>query len=585
MIWNAFGVLAVATALALAGPAWGIDDVVDLGIYKDPDIPAATIVKVFPERLTSLWLQALARPENDLKCKAAATIALGHQRGMKGLETAIEPLLRTLDQPELHSTVRLAVAQALITLDARQAAESLFKHAQTDGIEMRNLVEPALARWDYQAVRAVWLERLKQSGLPGRGWVIAMQGLAAVKEPKAAPRLRELVLASAGDPIIRLEAARALGAIQTAGSEQDATRLLAEKGPTTNLAQLCAASILRNHRGDETAKIQERLALEGEPAAAACALENMLEHHLERLIGVLPKLAARPDATIRIHCAEAHRKLPKLEHVPLIADLMDDPHPQVRIRARKSLTEVAQAPSFRPAVIRETTRHLATQQWRALEQSAILLTLLDHKPAAPRLVELLTFARPEVFVTAAWGLRKLAVPETLPAQLKEIDRRWQQSLKIDEVRPVEMIDLQVAQLAHSIGIARYKPAAPMLTRFVPKEWNIGPESRAAAIWALALIHQQAPPAELVDALIGRLTDESVINIEDMRVRRMSAIALGRMKAREAEASLGKYYFKKLQVELFPNSCGWALEQITGEKLPRSGTAEMLQRGWFLEPSG
>ena len=28
-------------------------------------------------------------------------------------------------------------------------------------------------------------------------------------------------------------------------------------------------------------------------------------------------------------------------------------------------------------------------------------------------------------MTAAWGLRKLAVPETLPAQLREIERRWQ----------------------------------------------------------------------------------------------------------------------------------------------------------------
>ena len=30
-------------------------------------------------------------------------------------------------------------------------------------------------------------------------------------------------------------------------------------------------------------------------------------------------------------------------------------------------------------------------------------------------MKLLTFDRPEVFVTAAWGLRRLAVPETVPA--------------------------------------------------------------------------------------------------------------------------------------------------------------------------
>ena len=103
LICNAFGVKAVlnclpllvvvATVFPAAAPAGAIDDVIDTVIYTDPNIPAAQIVKVFPERLTSLWLQALARPENDLKCKAAATIALAHRRGMTGLETTIAPLV------------------------------------------------------------------------------------------------------------------------------------------------------------------------------------------------------------------------------------------------------------------------------------------------------------------------------------------------------------------------------------------------------------------------------------------------------------------------------------------------------------
>src|SRR4029077_19971235 len=112
----------------------------------------------------------------------------------------------------------------------------------------------------------------------------------------------------------------------------------------------------------------------------------------------------------------------------------------------------------------------------------------------PRLVELLQFERPEVFLASAWGLRKLAVPETLPAQLSEIERRWQRSLKPDNPNdPFQIIDLQVAQLAQSLGQAKYNPASAMLRRFVPKKWNVGPESRAAAIWSLGLIHQTNPP--------------------------------------------------------------------------------------------
>jgi len=57
-----------------------------------------------------------------------------------------------------------------------------------------------------------------------------------------------------------------------------------------------------------------------------------------------------------------------------------------------------------------------------------------------------------------------------------------------------------------------------------------------------------------------------------------------MKVEEAVPSLRKYYPRKLTAEPFPNACGWALQQITGEALPASGTVEVVQKGWFLEPT-
>ena len=64
----------------------------------------------------------------------------------------------------------------------------------------------------------------------------------------------------------------------------------------------------------------------------------------------------------------------------------------------------------------------------AVLTSIILLAQLDHKPAAARFVELLQFDRPEVFVAAAWGLRKLDVPETLPGVASYVKSRAQQLL-------------------------------------------------------------------------------------------------------------------------------------------------------------
>jgi hypothetical protein len=44
------------------------------------------------------------------------------------------------------------VAHALVALDARDAGSRLLPLAQSGGPRLRNLIEPALARWDYAPV-------------------------------------------------------------------------------------------------------------------------------------------------------------------------------------------------------------------------------------------------------------------------------------------------------------------------------------------------------------------------------------------------------------------------------------------------
>ncbi|MFL5342780.1 MAG: hypothetical protein ACJ8F7_21820 [Gemmataceae bacterium] len=572
-------ILAVAVfGLGAAARAGTADEAIDLEMDADPDIPKARVVKVFSPRLIPLWLQALDRPEADLKYQAATTIALAHRRGMPGLSATVEPLLRAIDQPGQHATVRLAAAQALITLDARDAAKSLFAHSQADGVEMRNLVEPALAVWDFEPARAVWLERTNHTGLPRRSDLLAIRALGQVREAKAAPRLRELAASPGTDPIVRLEAAKSLGTIQRSGLEPLAEQIAGEK---ETAAQLVAASLLRHHRGDVVATIQQRLAVEAGPAAAAVALDGLLDGDPGRVLPLIPTLLANSDAEVRAKAVEAFRRKLPLQDVPAVAGLLDDPHPKVRVSARKSLREAAA--QHGSAVRQEAMRAVAADRWRALEQAAILLGQLGHKPAGQRLVELLRFDRPEVFVAAAWALRKLAIPETLPDQLREIDRRWQEAEKFNAAAPREMIDLEVSQLAQSLGRAKYTDAAPVLARFIPKLARIGPLARVAAIWALSLI-QPVPPPGLVRELIGRVTDDATMMPEDLRVRRMSAVALGRLRADTALPALRKYYPKRLTTDGFSNACGWALERITGEPLPRTGVTEVAQTGWFLEPN-
>jgi HEAT repeat protein len=230
---------------------------------------------------------------------------------------------------------------------------------------------------------------------------------------------------------------------------------------------------------------------------------------------------------------------------------------------------------------------LAGQDWRGLEQAAIVLAQLNHGPAAQRLVDLLTATRPDVFVTAAWALRKLAVPESLEPVRKYVEAELGRQLASKTLPGRKdlamMIDHQLSQLNQLLGLQKYQAAEPQLRQFVPKRPLLGWESRAAAIWALGWIHEGKVVPTLVAEVEGRLNDGAVMNPENVRVRLMAAVTLGRMKAAKALPSLKKYWSGSLTEDRLGNVCGWAIAQITGEPIPPAVPTRQHQQGWFLVP--
>src|SRR5262249_43452274 len=147
------------------------------------------------------------------------------------------------------------------------------------------------------------------------------------------------------------------------------------------------------------------------------ALQRLLEIDSKLALPVLDSALASSDAKVRALGVETLLREATTERLRLLADKLDDPHPEVRIKARHALQDLASKSQFKDEVIKQGMRILAGQDWRGLEQATILLARLNHKPAAGRIAELLQFERPEVFVPAAWALRRLAVPGTLPAAL------------------------------------------------------------------------------------------------------------------------------------------------------------------------
>jgi HEAT repeat protein len=387
--------------------------------------------------------------------------------------------------------------------------------------------------------------------------------------------------------------------------EKDAERLAADASPQGPVARLAAVELLRGHKSPAAVRLLQRLARNpgaaAEPAVAAPAAARLIEIDPDQALPAAADLLASPDAVVRGRGVQVLFLRPNEDRIRLLADQLNDVHPDVRRQARQDLKELADKRGFRDRVVAEAARVLGEPgqdpvqaQWQGLEQAAILLAQLGRKEVAPRLVELLgrdrpegqPRDRPEVFVAAAWGLRKLDVPATLPAVARHVRSELKWLVKGKSGRSNfwrAMEDHKLSQLNQLLGRRRYAPAEPTLRDFVKKRpGRVGPECRAAAIWALGLIHEGKPDPKLVPALQERLRDLRAIPPEDERVRRMSAVTLGRMKAKSAADDLEE------MARLSPgwpvrSACRWAVAQIRGTGWRPAAPVHRGWRDWFLVP--
>lgn len=582
-------------ALALAG-AGARGEELDSVMYSQPAIPVARVVNTYPEGLAELWLDALERPERELRARAALAIAQGHEEGMPGLSGAAPALIRLLERSDEHPAVLAAAARALVALGARDAAGAFLLLAKADDPDLRDIVEPALARWGHKPATELWLARAAQPPPHRHGTLLAIRCLGTLREERAAPRLRELALSPGTAAPVRLAAARALAEIRPSGSEADAAKLGADHTPAGRPGRLVAASLLRRHKGNEAVRLLQALAGDADSAVALPAVSRLSELGTNHVLPVLDAVMASEGAEVRGHGVAAMVQNPSDDHVRRLARALHDPHPDVRAAARRGLHDLAGA--RRALVVEQATAALDGPDWRGQEQAAILLGQLDHKPAATRLVELLTTGRSEVAVAVGWGLRRLAVPEALPAALAHMQARHKALLAsgvtagLSGVTP-EALDRQLSHLAQFIGQARYRPADAELRSLVPRLLRpgmppvfapVGVETRAAAAWALGLLHEGKPDASVASLVEGRLNGDGPVGADDPRVRRMAAVSLARLGAKQSLPVVRQLANgTKPSTDVGDNACRWAVGQLTKEPVPAPGTVENLRRQWFLVP--
>lgn len=552
--------------------------VADHVMYQDPLLVMAGHSLKFSRDLKEVWFQALERNDAETRRLAVDTISIALEKGMTGLDQSIPTVTKLLADPD--PLVRQAAARTLINLNAKTSAAAMVTAARQHGQLMRQIVEPALARWHDEALRDEWLERLSAADAPRVLRLIAIDALGELRESRAAEPLRKLVVDNNAEHELRLAAARALGQVVDAGLTELAAELSAGKHRLEFLGRLLALRLIMRHEGAVAVEQLQKLAVDVEPTIARAALARLDELDQAAALAIAQKSLGNRDAGIRQLAAELVARPQDAEAVRLLGPLLGDRNPTLRQYVAYTLAQYGALESLRAVVIEQAVQVLAGDAWRGQEQAALVLGHLDHEPAAARLVELLKSTRGEVAISSAWALRKLQVPDTLAPMLAHAEVLYS---GMTAPNPPAWGGAQGAQIFEAFGEMRFRDAEPLMRKFVPKNLALAGEMRGAACWALGWFHEGEANSDLVGAFAARVADAGTTPPEVHHVRLMSAVGLGRMKGVSQLEVLRRFAMQDGEYSEIGLACRWAVELLSDYRFPPKKPRTLRISGWFLQP--
>ncbi len=549
----------------------------DLMMQERPKLSWIVERKIeFADGLKELWGRALDRPDAELQRLVIDTLAIAQQRGVEGLDELKPRLVEMAKKPDQPLDVVRALTQTLIAFDARDQASLLADLAKQHGAPIGQIVEPALAKWKSPELEQTWLARVNGPAAGNAMMILAIDGLVGIESERASEPLTKIVRNVGQSAQLRMAAARGLGELHDAGLVDLASDLVSLQSQPAELHPILAAQLLSRHSDPQAIELLTSMLDRDSTVVQSEALQQLYRIDSKLVDQQRERIVNSSDVNVRRWCLQSLVEMQQADRLALICQLLDDVNPTLRRQAASSLVTLAEDAGLRDAVIEETSKVLEQSNWRGCEQACVVLTRLDHKPSSERMIELLAHDRGEVQVAAAWGLSKLRVPERLPEMLDHAERVYEgfRSEEFNDGMPGK--SLHVAHLFQAFGDQRYAPAEALMRQYMPKDHSLGLESRAAAAWALGLLHEGDPDPELISIFVGRLYDNQIDPDTDI-LRDMCAVALGNMKAEAALPDL-----RKLATAGMP-SCYWAIEQMTGEKPPQPGSDLQTIDDWFLSP--
>jgi len=548
--------------------------------HSDPEIALPVDYNTWSDQYPRSWEMALRQEESDLRLQAADTISFAIRFGFPVDEPLVKALVDVVRDRDENPETRTAAAVALVTADAREAAEALAEGAAAGPLPLTLRVDRALAAWDYLPIREVWLKRLEASP-PQRSLVeSAIESLATVGEPRVVAPLERLLDSSQTDPALRILAARSLAMVPMPQRLERAEAFLKSAGSSGGRADLeHLLGVLLLAREDSPAGIEllDRYCQVTSSAVVAQAMQRLLQVAPARLVARADEFLRSNDGNVRKNAVAALATDPSPRSVQLLGPILNDPVPAVRSDARHHLLVMAADEGLRSEVIAAAEKVLASDQWRALEQAILILAQLDHEAVGERLFALIDHPRHEVYVTACWGLKEMAIEP-----LRELYYKRMVALIAEVATPKDLERYWASgHLIEAMGKMRHQPAVEDLKRLIPKEAPIHPTARAAAIWALGYLLADSQDAEVSGTLAGRLADAGSIPPESDEVRAMAAISMGRIASPSSLEPLRKWASTEGTDTYIGRRCAWSIELLTGEPIPALITKTYEIGDWFL----
>ncbi len=528
--------------------------------------------------LQETWLQCLLLDEKDLQREAADALALALSVGMPPRPEFREVLRKIFEDNTQPADSRVSAAQAYVAMGKPDDEIALSSAADDWPTALAVALEPALAAWDYRPLRTVWLQRLQAEHADPILVRIAVEALGTVREPMAESALRQLLQDVHQPFALRLVAARALSRLPSSNLVAVSQAMLDDPA-AARMQWLLAIQLLDEQQSDAAQRLLTRFADLEDVAVAGEALRQLLRFAPQEVLARASQNIRSRDANMRAVTVEALATAPELESIPLLAIALQDPVLTTRRMARDELLKFAADPVLLPPVAEEVTKMLEGEDWRAIEQSLILLTKLQRRDVRQRVLQLLRHPRGEVMETAAWSLKELAVPQWRDTCLAVL----QQHLDSLDEQPTSAQEAALMHLLETMGVLKVAESLELLRTFVPKDAPYMPEVRGAAVWAIGEVLQDQSNPTVVADLMSRLNDVSLFMPEYDIVRGMAAVSLGKMQAKEALEDLRGWKELYGLNSFIGGRSGWAIFKLTGEPIGEIEQPTSTLGGWAIQP--